>query len=102
MCYFGLSVDDSLVFKCLVSFCDNDAKMLQKLGLYGQQNAIRCGLWWAEMLKAGGQYKEAANVYFRVSGEVVLLSLTWLTQELYFKVLFSSTCSGTIAISSNA
>ncbi|XP_057525663.1 uncharacterized protein LOC130805064 isoform X2 [Amaranthus tricolor] len=54
-----------------------------KLGLYGQQNAIRCGLWWAEMLKAGGQYKEAANVYFRVSGEEPLQSAVMLEQASY-------------------
>ncbi|KAK9289806.1 hypothetical protein L1049_007966 [Liquidambar formosana] len=41
-----------------------------KIGLSGQQNATRCGLWWVEMLKTREQYKEAANVYFRISGEI--------------------------------
>ncbi|KAL9230618.1 hypothetical protein vseg_005946 [Gypsophila vaccaria] len=54
-----------------------------KLGPSGQQNAIRCGLWWAEMLKARDQYKEAANVYFRVSGEEPLQSAVLLEQASY-------------------
>lgn len=43
---------------------------MQKLGLSGKRYATRCGLWWAEMLKAWGQYREAANVYFCISNEV--------------------------------
>lgn len=54
-----------------------------KLGLRGQQNAIRCGLWWAEMLKARDQYKEAASVYFRVSGEEPMQSAVMLEQASY-------------------
>ncbi|XP_021755995.1 trafficking protein particle complex subunit 8-like [Chenopodium quinoa] len=54
-----------------------------KLGLRGQQNAVRCGLWWAEMLKARDQYKEAASVYFRVSGEEPLQSAVMLEQASY-------------------
>ncbi|XP_021845470.1 uncharacterized protein [Spinacia oleracea] len=54
-----------------------------KLGLRGQQNAIRCGLWWAAMLKARDQFKEAANVYFRVSGEEPLQSAVMLEQASY-------------------
>ncbi|KAL2900811.1 Trafficking protein particle complex subunit 8 [Bienertia sinuspersici] len=54
-----------------------------KLGLSGQQNAIRCGIWWAEMLKARDQYKEAASVYFRVSGEEPLQSAVLLEQASY-------------------
>ncbi|KAJ8426195.1 hypothetical protein Cgig2_008912 [Carnegiea gigantea] len=54
-----------------------------KLGLRGQQNAIRCGLWWAEMLKAREEYKEAAGVYFRVSGEEPLVSAVMLEQASY-------------------
>eukprot|EP01018_Ginkgo_biloba_P005816 Gb_19012 [translate_table: standard] len=41
----------------------------QKVGVSGQRYATRCALWWAEMHKARGQYKEAANVYFRISSE---------------------------------
>ncbi|XP_073005492.1 uncharacterized protein [Typha latifolia] len=40
-----------------------------KVGSSGQRNATRCGLWWAEMLKARGQYREASTVYFRISNE---------------------------------
>ncbi|XP_074281590.1 uncharacterized protein LOC141606378 isoform X2 [Silene latifolia] len=54
-----------------------------KLGPSGKQNAIRCGLWWAEMLKARDQHKEAANVYFRVSGEEPLQSAVLLEQASY-------------------
>ncbi|XP_074372130.1 uncharacterized protein LOC141712902 isoform X3 [Apium graveolens] len=32
------------------------------------RNATRCGLWWAEMLKTRDQCKEAATLYFRISG----------------------------------
>lgn len=42
------------------------------------------------MLKARDQFKEAANVYFRVSGEVMLLPFSNLIRERGFKVLLSS------------
>ncbi|MCO5560999.1 hypothetical protein L7F22_014619 [Adiantum nelumboides] len=41
----------------------------QKLVPFGQRYSTRCGLWWAEMHKARGQYKEAASVYFRAGTE---------------------------------
>ncbi|KAH9302441.1 hypothetical protein KI387_014024 [Taxus chinensis] len=41
----------------------------QRTGVSGQRYATRCALWWAEMLKARGQYKDAANVYNRISSE---------------------------------
>ncbi|KAI8030843.1 hypothetical protein LOK49_LG01G02474 [Camellia lanceoleosa] len=47
-----------------------DALKAKKLGSSGQRNATRCGLWWVEMLKTRDQFKEAATVYFRISGEV--------------------------------
>ncbi|KAK4396586.1 Trafficking protein particle complex subunit [Sesamum angolense] len=40
-----------------------------KIGPSGGGNATRCGIWWAEMLKARDQFKDAAGVYFRISGE---------------------------------
>lgn len=46
--------------------------LIQKIGSSSQRNASRCGLWWAEMLKARGQFKDAANIYFRISNEVML------------------------------
>lgn len=61
-----------------------------KLGSSGQRNATRCGLWWVEMLKAMGQYKEAANVYFRISGEEPLHSAVMLEQAS-FCYLYSAT-----------
>ncbi|CAN4113940.1 unnamed protein product [Withania somnifera] len=54
-----------------------------KLGSSGQGNATRCGLWWVEMLKARDQYKEAATVYFRISGEEPLHSAVMLEQASY-------------------
>lgn len=41
------------------------------MGLSSQRNATRCGLWWVEMLKTRDQFKEAAAVYLRISGEVI-------------------------------
>ncbi|WMV06938.1 hypothetical protein MTR67_000323 [Solanum verrucosum] len=54
-----------------------------KIGSSGQRNATRCGLWWVEMLKARYQYKEAASVYFRISGEELLHSAVMLEQASY-------------------
>ncbi|GAB2262914.1 hypothetical protein Droror1_Dr00003911 [Drosera rotundifolia] len=51
-------------------YCLEDAlNTYLRLGSQGQQNATRCGVWWAGMLKARDEYKEAATVFFRVSGE---------------------------------
>eukprot|EP00250_Pteridium_aquilinum_P007625 c17296_g1_i1 orf=72-4250(+) len=41
----------------------------QKSVVSGQRYSTRCALWWAEMHKARGQYKEAASVYFRSGTE---------------------------------
>lgn len=49
--------------------------IIQRIGTSGKGNATRCGLWWVEMLKTSGQYKDAAGVYFRISGEVMIYSL---------------------------
>ncbi|KAL6988129.1 hypothetical protein U1Q18_013876 [Sarracenia purpurea var. burkii] len=54
-----------------------------KMGLPGQQNATRCGLWWVEMLKARDQFKDAAIVYLRISGEEPLHSAVMLEQASY-------------------
>ncbi|XP_020877887.1 trafficking protein particle complex subunit 8 isoform X1 [Arabidopsis lyrata subsp. lyrata] len=58
-----------------------------KLGKSGFQNALRCGLWWAEMLKARDQHKEAASVYFRICGEEPLHAAVMLEQASYCFVL---------------
>ncbi|XP_075488259.1 uncharacterized protein LOC142527363 [Primulina tabacum] len=57
----------------------------------GMRNATRCGLWWAEMLKARGQYKDAAGVYFRISGEEPLHSAVMLEQASYCYLLSTPT-----------
>ncbi|XVF76076.1 hypothetical protein PTKIN_Ptkin13bG0237100 [Pterospermum kingtungense] len=58
-----------------------------KLGSTGQQNATRCGLWWAEMLKTRDQIKEAATVYFRICGEDPLHSAVMLEQASFCYLL---------------
>ncbi|XP_048236072.1 trafficking protein particle complex subunit 8 isoform X2 [Ricinus communis] len=58
-----------------------------KMGLSGQQNAVRCGLWWVEMLKTRDQYKEAAAVYFRICSEEILHSAVMLEQASYCYLL---------------
>ncbi|CAM9004043.1 unnamed protein product [Rhodiola kirilowii] len=60
-----------------------------KTGPPGQMNAVRCGLWWVEMLKARDQFREAAGVYFRIPGEEPLHSAVMLEQASYC-YLFSS------------
>ncbi|THF96411.1 hypothetical protein TEA_015437 [Camellia sinensis var. sinensis] len=55
----------------------------EKLGSSGQRIATRCGLWWVEMLKTRDQFKEAATVYFRISGEEPLHSAVMLEQASY-------------------
>ncbi|KAF5747759.1 Tetratricopeptide repeat (TPR)-like superfamily protein isoform 1 [Tripterygium wilfordii] len=58
-----------------------------KIGSSGRKNAVRCGLWWVEMLKARDQYKEAATVYFRICGEEPLHSALMLEQASYCYLL---------------
>ncbi|CAF2345189.1 unnamed protein product [Brassica napus] len=66
---------------------ENAFSTYMKLGKSGFQNATRCGLWWAEMLKARDQYKEAASVYFRICGEEPLHAAVMLEQASYCFVL---------------
>uniref|UniRef100_A0A7N0ULV5 Trafficking protein particle complex subunit 8 n=1 Tax=Kalanchoe fedtschenkoi TaxID=63787 RepID=A0A7N0ULV5_KALFE len=54
-----------------------------KTGPSSQKNANRCGLWWVEMLKTRDQYREAANVYFRIPGEDPLHTAVMLEQASY-------------------
>ncbi|KAI7725801.1 hypothetical protein M8C21_013972 [Ambrosia artemisiifolia] len=58
-----------------------------RIGTSGKGNATRCGLWWVEMLKTSGQYKDAAGVYFRISGEEPLHSAVMLEQASYCYLL---------------
>ncbi|KAF8081065.1 hypothetical protein N665_0908s0021 [Sinapis alba] len=66
---------------------ENAFSTYMKLGRSGFQNATRCGLWWAEMLKARDQYKEAASAYFRICGEEPLNAAVMLEQASYCFVL---------------
>lgn len=61
-----------------------------KMGSSEQRNATRCGLWWAEMLKARGQYKEAASVYFRISNEEPSLHAAVMLEQASYCYLLSS------------
>ncbi|CAH8364666.1 unnamed protein product [Eruca vesicaria subsp. sativa] len=71
-----------------VEYCmENAFSTYMKLGRSGFQNATRCGLWWAEMLKARDQYKEAASAYFRICGEEPLHAAVMLEQASYCFVL---------------
>ncbi|KAL8527010.1 hypothetical protein ACS0TY_016031 [Phlomoides rotata] len=54
-----------------------------KIGPSCGWNVTRCGIWWAEMLKARDQFKDAAGVYFRISGEEPLHSAVMLEQAAY-------------------
>ncbi|XP_071710414.1 uncharacterized protein [Rutidosis leptorrhynchoides] len=58
-----------------------------RIGTSGKGNATRCGLWWVEMLKTSGQYKDAAGVYSRISGEEPLHSAVMLEQASYCYLL---------------
>ncbi|PSS15857.1 Trafficking protein particle complex subunit like [Actinidia chinensis var. chinensis] len=62
-----------------------------KIGLAGQRNATRCGLWWAEMLKTRDQFKEAATVYFRISGEEPPLHSAVMLEQGSYCYLFAKT-----------
>ncbi|KAL0338695.1 UNVERIFIED_CONTAM: Trafficking protein particle complex subunit [Sesamum angustifolium] len=62
-----------------------------KIGPSGGRNATRCGIWWAEMLKARDQFKDAAGVYFRISGEEPLHSAVMLEQASYCFLLSTPT-----------
>ncbi|KAL9264874.1 Trafficking protein particle complex subunit 8-like protein [Drosera capensis] len=89
-CYAGVQEMLGLTYFLLdqsrkeAEYCLEDAlNTYLRLGSQGQQNATRCGVWWAEMLKARDEYKEAATVFFRVSGEEPLQSAVMLEQASY-------------------
>ncbi|KAG0478781.1 hypothetical protein HPP92_013500 [Vanilla planifolia] len=60
-----------------------------KIGPSGQRNATRCGLWWAEMLKARGQHKEAAARFFRISSEEPPLHAAVMLEQASYCYFFS-------------
>ncbi|EPS62342.1 hypothetical protein M569_12447, partial [Genlisea aurea] len=65
-------------------FCmENAFSTYLKIGVSGLRGATRCGIWWAEMLKDRNQFKDAASVYSRISGEELLYSAAMLEQASY-------------------
>ncbi|KAK1310348.1 hypothetical protein QJS10_CPA08g00028 [Acorus calamus] len=60
-----------------------------KIGSSGHRNATRCGLLWAEMLKARNQYKEAGGVYFRITSEVPSLPAAVMLEQASYCYLYS-------------
>ncbi|XP_023005634.1 trafficking protein particle complex subunit 8-like [Cucurbita maxima] len=66
---------------------ENALNTYLRMGPSGHLNAIRCGLWSAEMLKAREQYREAAAVYFRICNEEPLHSAVMLEQASYCYLL---------------
>ncbi|XXG85723.1 hypothetical protein AAC387_Pa11g0756 [Persea americana] len=60
-----------------------------KIGSSGKRYATRCGLWWAEMLKAWGLYREAASVYFCISNEEPRLHAAVFLEQSSYCYLFS-------------
>lgn len=60
-----------------------------RLGSPGQRNATRCGIWWADMLKAREQYKDAAGIYFRISSEEPSLHAAVMLEQASYCYLFS-------------
>uniref|UniRef100_A0A0E0KJW9 Trafficking protein particle complex subunit 8 n=1 Tax=Oryza punctata TaxID=4537 RepID=A0A0E0KJW9_ORYPU len=65
LCYFMLDQSRKDAEYCM----DSAFSTYLRIGSSGKRNATRCGLWWAEMLKTRGQYREASSVYYRVSNE---------------------------------
>ncbi|XP_006650699.2 trafficking protein particle complex subunit 8 isoform X1 [Oryza brachyantha] len=65
LCYFMLDQSRKDAEYCM----DSAFSTYLRIGSSGKRNATRCGLWWAEMLKTKGQYREASSVYYRVSNE---------------------------------
>ncbi|GAA0142138.1 hypothetical protein LIER_03102 [Lithospermum erythrorhizon] len=83
LAYFMLDQSRKDAENCM----ENAFSTYLKIGSSGQRNATRCGLWWVEMLKASDQYKEAANVYFRITGEAPLHLAVMLEQASYCYLL---------------
>ncbi|XP_073148727.1 uncharacterized protein [Henckelia pumila] len=86
LCYFMLDQSRKDAEYCMETAFSTYLKIPS-----GMRNATRCGLWWAEMLKARGQYKDAAGVYFRISGEEPLHSAVMLEQASYCYLLSTPT-----------
>lgn len=86
LCYFMLDQSRKDAEYCM----ENAFSTYLRIGSSGQRNATRCGLWWAEMLKTRGQYREASSVYFRVSNEEPSLHSAVLLEQAASCYLLSS------------
>ncbi|XP_062212632.1 uncharacterized protein LOC133913481 isoform X2 [Phragmites australis] len=86
LCYFMLDQSRKDAEYCM----ENAFSTYLRIGSSGQRNATRCGLWWAEMLKARGQYREASSVYFRISNEEPSLHSAILLEQAASCYLLSS------------
>ncbi|KAG2545392.1 hypothetical protein PVAP13_9KG306369 [Panicum virgatum] len=86
LCYFMLDQSRKDAEYCMESAFST----YLRIGSSGQRNATRCGLWWAEMLKTRGQYREASSVYFRVSNEEPSLHSAVLLEQAASCYLLSS------------
>ncbi|KAL6638002.1 hypothetical protein ACP70R_025574 [Stipagrostis hirtigluma subsp. patula] len=86
LCYFMLDQSRKDAEYCM----ENAFSTYLRIGSSGQRYATRCGLWWAEMLKTRGQYREASNVYFRISNEEPSLHSAVLLEQAACCYLLSS------------
>ncbi|XP_058085040.1 uncharacterized protein LOC131232663 [Magnolia sinica] len=86
LCYFMLDQSRKEAEYCM----ENAFHTYLKIGSSGQRNATRCGLWWAEMLKAWGQYKDSAGVFFRISHEEPRLHSAVILEQSSYCYLFSN------------
>ncbi|CAA6663549.1 unnamed protein product [Spirodela intermedia] len=68
---------------------ENAFHSYERIGSSGLRYATRCGLWWAEMFKERGQYKEAAAVYFRISIEEPSLHAAVMLEQASYCYLLS-------------
>ncbi|TVU44714.1 hypothetical protein EJB05_04165 [Eragrostis curvula] len=86
LCYFMLDQSRKDAEYCM----ENAFSTYLRIGSSGQRNATRCGLWWAEMLKTRGQYRDASSVYFRISNEEPSLHSAVLLEQAACCYLLSS------------
>ncbi|KAF8709998.1 hypothetical protein HU200_029722 [Digitaria exilis] len=86
LCYFMLDQSRKDAEYCM----ENAFSTYLRIGSSGQRSATRCGLWWAEMLKTRGQYREASSVYFRISNEEPSLHSAVLLEQAASCYLLSS------------
>ncbi|XP_068668294.1 uncharacterized protein [Aristolochia californica] len=86
LCYFML--DQSR--KDAEYSMENAFSTYLRIGLSGQRNATKCGLWWVEMLKAWGQFKDAAGVYFRISNEEPPLHAAVMLEQSSYCYLYAN------------